>query len=372
MLSKDIRYQKLANGLVNFSIHLQPGEKVLIETIDIPDDMLIALLEAVKNCGGIPFVRRKSAEVVRAQKLLFGESAFQSLSDLLLKEMEEMQAYIAIRGGNNAFAQADIPSEKKTMIDKIMHPVLDHRVKKTKWVILRWPSAGFAQSAKMSTEAFEDFFFEVCTMDYSKMIPGMQALKKRMEMADKVHIVGNGTDLHFSIKNIPAVPCGGEMNIPDGEVFTAPVKNSVNGVLQYNTPTVYQGLHFENIRLRFEEGKIVEAFAGSKTDEVNRILDSDPGARYIGEFSFGFNPYVLTPMCDILFDEKICGSFHFTPGQAYDEADNGNRSQVHWDLVCIQRKEYGGGEIYFDDELIRKDGLFVPTELQLLNPDHLK
>jgi aminopeptidase len=252
-----------------------------------------------------------------------------------------------------------------------MRPVHDWRVKKTKWVILRWPSDGFAQQAKMSTEEFEEFFFHVCTMDYSRMEEGMNALKRCMEATDRVKIIGNGTDLSFSIKGISAIPCGGRHNIPDGEVFTAPIKNSVNGTIQFNTPTVYQGLPFQNIRLIFEHGRIVDGYAGDGTDALNKILDADEGARYVGEFSFGLNPRILHPSCDILFDEKIAGSFHFTPGQAYEEADNGNRSQIHWDLVCIQRKECGGGEIYFDGNLIRKDGLFVPSELQCLNPENL-
>ena len=185
---------------------------------------------------------------------------------------------------------------------------------------------------------------------------------------DKVHIIGPGTDLTFSIKGMPAIPCAGEMNIPDGEVFTAPILDSVNGTIHYTAPTVYQGIPFDGIRLTFENGKIVEAHCNGKDEELNKILDTDAGARFIGEFALGVNPYILKPMYDILFDEKIAGSFHFTPGQAYENCDNTNRSQVHWDMVCIQRPEYGGGEIWFDDELIRKDGIFTDPELAILNP----
>lgn len=367
----DERYRKLANTLVGHSVNLQEGDRVAINVVDVPDDMVVALIEAVCDKGGVPFVHTQSNKIIRAKNMCVSEQAMHAIADVSLKEMQQMDAFIAIRGGNNAFYQSDVPQERRMMIDKITRPVQDWRVQKTKWVILRWPSDGFAQQAKMNTSAFEDYFFRVCTMDYARMEDGMSALKARMELADNVHIVGNGTDLTFSIKGIHAIPCGGRHNIPDGEVFTAPVKNSVNGILQYNTPTVYQGLPFENIRLEFKDGRIVAAQAGDKTFELNKILDSDEGARYIGEFSFGFNPHILHPMCDILFDEKIAGSFHFTPGQAYEEADNGNRSQVHWDLVCIQREEYGGGEIYFDGELIRKNGLFVPEKLKKLNPEYL-
>jgi aminopeptidase len=237
--------------------------------------------------------------------------------------------------------------------------------------VLRWPSPSMAQLAGMSTEAFEDFYFRVCTLDYARMAPGMKALAAQMMKTDKVHIKGPGTDLRFSIKGIKALPCGGRHNIPDGEVFTAPVKNSVQGHVTYNAPTIYQGIAFDGIRLEFKDGRIVHATCNGNSEKLNQILDSDFGARSIGEFAIGFNPHVLNPMRDILFDEKIAGSFHFTPGQCYEETENGNRSQVHWDMVCIQRPEYGGGEIYFDGKLIRKDGLFVPKALQALNPDKL-
>jgi aminopeptidase len=252
-----------------------------------------------------------------------------------------------------------------------MRPVQDQRVKKTKWVVLRWPSPSMAQLAGMSTEAFEDFYFDVCTLDYRKLQPGMKALKKLMESTDRVEIRGRDTDLRFSIKGIPAIVCGGDRNIPDGEVFTAPVRQSVEGHVTFNAPTIYQGTAFDGIRLEFRQGKVVRA-TGNETKTLNRILDSDAGARYIGEFSLAFNPYILRPMRDILFDEKIAGSFHFTPGQAYEEADNGNRSQVHWDMVHIQRPEYGGGEVRFDGKVIRRDGEFLPTALKSLNRSSFK
>ena len=261
---------------------------------------------------------------------------------------------------------ADVPAEKMQLIGKKMRPVQDQRVKRTKWVVLRWPTPSMAQLAGMSTEAFEDFFFDVCTLDYRKLQPGMKALKRLMEQTDRVQINGPGTDLNFSIKGIPAVICGGDRNIPDGEVFSAPVKDSVDGQLTFNAPSIYQGTAFDGIQLNFKRGKIVEA-SSNETDKLNKILNSDSGARYIGEFSLGLNPQVFQPMRDILFDEKIAGSFHFTPGQAYEEADNGNRSQVHWDMVSIQRPDYGGGEIYFDGKLIRKNGEFVPKQLRSLN-----
>src|SRR6266536_5830173 len=362
----DARFDTLAKLLVGYSIRLKRDENVLIEAFDVPEEMTIALIRTARNIGAIPFVQIHRARVSRALALGASERQLKLMASHELARMKKMNAYIALRGSNNITELSDVPAERMKLIAKTMRPVQDQRVKKTKWVVLRWPTPAMAQLAGMSTEAFEDFFFDVCTLDYRKLQPGMKALKGLMERTDCVQIKGPGTDLNFSIKGIPAVICGGDRNIPDGEVFTAPVKDSVEGQLTFNAPSIYQGAAFDGIQLNFKRGKIVEA-SGNETKKLNKILDSDEGARYVGEFSLGFNPRVFQPMRDILFDEKIAGSFHFTPGQAYEEADNGNRSQVHWDLVSIQRPDYGGGEIHFDDKLIRKNGEFLPKQLRSLN-----
>ncbi len=367
----DARYDLLAKNLVTFSTGLKPGEAVLLDMFDVPDEMTVALVRAVRGVGAVPVVQIHHGRVTRELALGAQEEGFDIFSAVQLAQMKKMDAYIAFRGGQNVTEMSDVPAEKMRLISRKMKSVLDYRVKKTKWCVLRWPSASMAQLAGMSTEAFEDFYFRVCTLDYGKLVPGMKALSELMMKTDQVHIKGAGTDLRFSIKDIRAIPCGGRHNIPDGEVFTAPVKNSVQGFVQYNAPTIYQGSAFDNIRLEFKNGKIIKATCAGDEKKLNNILTSDAGASYIGEFAIGFNPHVLQPMRDILFDEKIAGSFHFTPGQCYEETENGNRSQVHWDMVCIQRPDYGGGEIYFDGKLIRKDGLFVPKALQALNPEHL-
>ena len=292
------------------------------------------------------------------------------MAEIDLARLKKMQAYIAVRGSHNMAEMADVPQEKSALLSSKLRPALDYRINKTRWVVLRWPNPSMAQMGQMSTEAFADFFFRVCTLDYAAMIPGMKALKALMDRTDRVEITGPGTDLRFSIKGIGSVICGGEHNIPDGEVFSCPVKDSVEGHITFNAPTTARGIAFDNVRLEFSKGKIVKATANN-TKALNEILDTDAGSRFIGEFSLGFNPHILHPMRDILFDEKIAGSFHFTPGQAYEVAGNGNKSAVHWDMVCIQRPDYGGGEVWFDGKLIRKDGLFLPASLQSLNPDRL-
>jgi len=362
----DPRFDKLAKLLVEYSTRLKRNEKVLIESFDVPDEMTIALIRAARKAGAIPFVQIQRAQISRELALKASDGQLNLTARLELARMKKMDAYIALRGSNNITELSDVPVEQMQRVAKKMRPVQDQRVKKTKWVVLRWPTSSMAQLAAMSTEAFEDFYFEVCTLDYRKLQPGMKALKSLMENTDWVEIKGPDTDLRFSIKGIPAVICGGDRNIPDGEVFTCPAKDSAQGHITFNAPTIYQGVGFDGIRLAFRNGKIVDA-TSNQPKKLNKILDSDPGARYIGEFSLAFNPRVLQPMRDILFDEKIAGSFHLTPGQAYEEADNGNRSQVHWDMVSIQRPEYGGGEIYFDGKLIRRDGEFLPKQLRSLN-----
>jgi aminopeptidase len=362
----DSRFDKLAKLLVEYSIRLKRNETVLIEAFDIPDEMTIALIRAVRRVGGVPFAQTYHARVNRALALEASDRQLNLIASHDLARMKKMDAYIAVRGSNNVTELSDVPPETMKLIARKMRPVQDQRVKRTKWVVLRWPTPSMAQLAGMSTEAFEDFYFDVCTLDYRKLQPGMKALQRLMEKTDRVEIKGPGTDLRFSIKGIPAVICGGDRNIPDGEVFSCPVKDSVEGHVTFSAPSIYQGIGFDGIRLEFNNGRIVDA-TSNETKKLNKILDSDAGARYIGEFSLGFNPRILHPMRDILFDEKIAGSFHFTPGQAYEEADNGNRSQVHWDMVSIQRPEYGGGEVYFDGKLIRSDGKFLPKQLRSLN-----
>jgi aminopeptidase len=373
---KDPRYQQLADVLVHHSAAVKNGDRVLIEAFDIPPDFTAVLIETIAKAKGVPIVQTYHQLVQRALIKNNVEDGMKFIGQIERKRMEGVDCYMGIRGSHNIAELSDVPRPKMDLYEKFLWtPVHQEvRVPKTRWVVLRWPSPSMAQAAGMSTESFEDFYFRVCAaVDYKAMEKAMRPLGDLMNKTDRVHIKGPGTDLTFSIKGIGAVGCWGERNIPDGEMFTAPVRDSINGTLQYNCDTLYRGTIFNGIRLEFKKGKVVTATASSDalTKKVNEILDADEGARYIGEWSLAFNPQILHPMKDILFDEKIAGSFHMTPGQAYKEADNGNRSQIHWDMVCIQRKDYGGGEIYFDDKLIRKDGLFVLPKLKGLNPQSL-
>ena len=368
----DPRVKKLSELLTSYSCRLRPGEKVLIDYEGEETKPLVRqLIKDAYKLGAKPYVNHRDSAVLREILLGADEEQIKFLDEYYLYQMKGMDAYIAIRGNANVSELSDVPSEKLNMYNRLTQPTLDYRVNKTKWVILRYPNASMAQLAGKSQEAFEDFYFDVCTLDYQKMSDAMDALVDRMNRTDKVRLVGPDTDLTFSIRGMRAIKCAGDCNIPDGEVYTAPLAGTLEGVITYNTPSLYQGRTFENVCLRFEKGRIVEATAND-TEHLNAILDTDPGARAVGEFAIGVNPYITSAIKDTLFDEKITGSFHLTPGRAYSDCDNGNRSAIHWDLVCIQTPEYGGGEMYFDGELIRKDGRFIPEDLQPLNPENLK
>lgn len=370
----DSRIIELAKNLVHYSCDVKKGDNVYIHATGIDtEDLARALTEEVYHVGGNPFPHYTSQRMQRQMLLDCNEDQLKFMAKLDAEEMSHMNCYIGIRGAENAAELSDVPEEKMALYDSLYMDPVHHkiRVPKTRWVVLRYPNAAMAQLAGTSIDAFEDFYFDVCNLDYSKMEEAMKSLVSYMNKTDSVRLVGPGTDISFSIQDIPAIACAGKCNIPDGEVYTAPVRNSVNGTISYNTPSLYQGFTYENVKFTFKDGKIIEAKAND-TEKINKLLDSDEGARYIGEFAIGVNPYIMNAMKDILFDEKICGSIHFTPGNCYEEAPNGNESVIHWDLVMIQREDYGGGEIYFDGKLIRKNGLFVVPELLCLNPDQLK
>ena len=370
---RDIRIEKLAINLLKHSINLQKGEKVLIEILGT-DAILLGkeLIKQSQKIGAYPIFNIIDYEIMRQMLINTSEEHIKIYAKHDLQKMKDMDAYVGIRATSNTAELNGISKEKIELYNKYYTlPVhFKERVKNTKWCILRYPNNSMAQMSNMSIEEFEDFYFNVCTLDYDKMSKAMNNLVDLMNKTKNVHIVGGGTDLTFSIEGIPTEKYMGTFNIPDGEVATAPVKTSVNGYITYNTETRYNGILFNNIRFEFKDGKIVKA-TSNKTKELNEILDTDEGSRYIGEFALGLNPYIEQPIGDTLFDEKIKGSFHFTPGDSLEESDNGNRSSIHWDIVNIQTPEYGGGEIWFDNILVRKDGFFVLEELKQLNPENL-
>ncbi len=364
---KDKRNEVLARQLIDYSVELKKGEVIYVEikgkeTLELGKQIIRIATER----GATPFWYYNDESLIRQFVASAGDDQFKRQADLHMELMTRADAYIGLRGSDNPFDLADIPhsqiDKQNSLFYKPVH--LEERVKRTRWVVLRYPNNAMAQLAETSQEKFEDFYFDVCCADYAKMSKAQDDLFALMDATNNVHIKSPGTDLKFSLKGIPCVKCDGHRNIPDGEVYTAPVRDSINGTITYNTPSLHQGIVYNGISLTFENGKIVKATCSGDDDKLNKVFDTDEGSRFVGEFAIGVNPFILHPMKDTLFDEKIAGSFHFTPGQCYDEAPNGNQSAIHWDLVLIQREDYGGGEIYFDDKLIRKDGVFTDPKLE--------
>jgi aminopeptidase len=371
----DPRITRLADLLVNYSTAAKPGENLLVETIGSAPLPLVEEIVRIATEGGVNVQYNiHDHTVLRAFLHAANEDQIAALTDAALHQMKATDCYIGVRGTSNASELADVPEETMRWYSKHYFEAvhLKERVANTRWVVLRYPNDAMAQLARKPVRAFEDFYYDVCTMDYARMSEAMDALVDLMSKTDKVHVIGQNTDITLSIKGLGPIKCDGKVNIPDGEVYTAPVKDSINGRICFNAGSLFQSRAFGPITLDFEDGKCVKVDAGGDTEAVEGILDRDDGARFVGEFALGVNPFITSPMLDTLFDEKIGGSLHMAMGNSYDDCFNGNRSGIHWDLVHIQTPEWGGGEIHFDGVLIRKDGLFVHPALLPLNPDELK
>lgn len=368
---RDERLLSLTNMIIDHSLKLQQQERVLIKAHAIAKPLVKTLIQKIYEIGAYPYVELLDDDIAKDLAKGMTKPQLETQAAWEMKKYEDVDAIVAIIGEENDAELSDVPAENFQLRGDVFQPVEQFYTNNRRWVLLNYPTRGLAQKAGMSTETFTNYLLDVCNIDYQKMNEASQPLKQLMEKTDRVRITAPGTDLSFSIKEIPAVICSGEYNIPDGEVYTAPVKDSVNGTITFNTPSPYHGVTFRDVSLTFEDGKLIKAEA-DKTDDIIDIFDTDEGARYVGEFAIGLNPLITEPMGDILFDEKIAGSIHFTPGEAYEDADNGNRSAIHWDLVLIQRADYGGGALYFDDVLIRQDGEFVLPELEGLNPEKLR
>lgn len=366
------KIERLASNIVDYSLKVKENEKVLITYQSTScTDLVKCLIEKIVNKKAIVFAKYVDPSITNLLKETATSKRIDIMRDYQKFELDHFDSFINIKYNYNDYESKNIDKKIRDEISKKTYDIHEKLVNNRKWVLFNYPSVVDSFKAKMKYDDFYNYSFDVMTFDYSKMSKDIEPLKRLMEKTKTVRIKGIGTDLSFSIKGMPAIPCAGEMNIPDGEIFTAPVKKSVNGKITYNTTSTYNGDTFSNISLTFKDGKIIEAVCDeeSKNEKLGEIFSTDEGSRYVGEFALGLNPKIKEPMGDILFDEKIIGSIHFTPGAAYKECYNGNDSNIHWDLVLIQRKEYGGGELYFDDVLVRKDGLFVLEELKHLNYD---
>ena len=373
MILDSNKLDKLCKGVVNYSLKVKPGMKVMIRTAPDGLDLAKRLVREIGKAGGMAFPWIMEDGITREMGQ-HTPDIFKHYGEIYGPLYDKCDALIAIRTGNNNDMNEIDMEVKKEMAEQIT-PYSRKVTSDKPWVLFLYPTTHLADTFKMSEQKFADYWLDVSSFDYSKMAKACEPLNKLMTETDKVEIKGPGTDLTFSLKGIGAVSCCGNRNIPDGECYSAPVKDSVEGYITYNMLSPQMGEMFKDVKLTFKAGKIVEATCDGGEEmikKLNEIFDQDEGARYIGEFAIGFNPFIDEGVGNILFDEKMKGSFHFTPGNAYaNAADNTNRSKLHWDLVCSQQPKHGGGEIYFDGKLIRKDGEFVIKELEGLNAKNL-
>ena len=369
---KDPRIAKMAKTIVEYFVKVKPGENVLIDTSGTDFSITKELIQAVYAAGAKPFIETRNPEVEALQLKSMSEEQMKLEAEFALAKMKKMDVYIGVRGTANIHSGNIIPPDQGEKHRHLyQYPVqMVERVENTRWVVLRVPGDAMAQNSGMSTEEFEEFYFNVCAFDYERLHECAKPLLKMMAQTDKVRITGRNTDLSFSIKGQPIPDIEHFIsNLPEGEVFVGPLKYSANGYITYNLPSKANSTEPEEIFLRFEKGKIVE-IKGRNQKDLERTFNTDEGARYLGEFAIGIHPKITKPIMETLFDEKMTGSLHVTPGNCYKSSDNGNYSAIHMDMIMIQTPDFGGGDIWFDDTLIRRDGLFVPEELQGLNPEH--
>lgn len=371
MFNRIEKEKMLAKRLVEYSCNIQTNEKVLISYSDTPTTFVEILIEEIYKRNATPIIYRLD-RILKRRILKNGTArSFEYFKQIVSPIMQSVDAVILIGGSYNDYELSDIDGSILRDFHTIYTEPIHFKIRcSKKWVLLRYPTPSFAQSSRKSSEEFYKFFFDVCTLDYSKLNEKMTPLKELMEKTDNVKIITPTTNLSFSIKGMPAIKCSGECNIPDGEIYTAPIKDSVQGYIQFNIPAIDNGIEFNNIKLTFSNGKIVD-FQCNNNEKLREILDTDEGSRYLGEFAFGLNPYCTEPIKDILFDEKMCSSIHLAIGSSYDDCFNGNKSAIHLDLIQSHKSEYGGGQIYFDDKLIFKNGLFICPNLVDLNPKKL-
>lgn len=363
-------YQKIAQTLVWHSCAVQVGERVLIEAIDVDDDLISMVALEVQAAGGVPFVVKKSQRLMVELGNIHETEDLDILAESELLLLKKCACLIGLRAPLNLHESKGLqPEARQRILKHFVSPVhYQYRNKHVRWVYFRVPTQAMAQLSEMPTPQFFEYYFEAMSIDYPSLHQKMIPLQDLIDQTTEVRITHpNGTDLRFKLGGLGSYISAGNKNLPDGEIFTTPLVDSANGHIRFNIPSTYYGHSFDEISLEFKNGKVVGSDAGRFSSQLAEILDTDEGARHLGEFAFGVHPGITTPINDILFDEKMQGSIHLALGNAYPVSDNGNRSAIHWDLILAQSPEYGGGEVYFDDRLIRKDGVFIPSVLADLN-----
>jgi aminopeptidase len=364
----DPRVEKLADLLVNYAIGVRPGDRVIIRSWTPAEPLLNAIYARVLAAGGYPFLALKFPDT---DKLLLDHASDEQLSRV--SEIEQFaadtfEAVILLRGEANTKALANVAPARLMLARQAEAPLMQKVMQRAaagnlRWVSALYPTNAYAQDAHMSLGEYEEFVYRACMPDMADPIGywrGVEARQARiidsLRGKAQVHILGPDTDLHLSISGRRFINACCRNNVPDGEIYTGPVEDSANGHVSFSYPAIYQGHEIAGVRLWFEQGRVVRAQADKNEPFLLAALETDPGARHLGEFAIGTNDGIDRFTGQILFDEKIGGSFHLALGNSYPETGGVNRSAIHWDLICDLR---AGGSIEVDGELLYRNGKFV-------------
>jgi aminopeptidase len=364
----DIRLEKLAQLIVNYSVKVRSGDKVAIYASSIAEPLIKEVYKNVLHAGGHPFIMVSPGGIE--------DILFKNASDEQLKYVHEPVKYIMEHYDVRISIASDDNTRELSQVDSSR--IVLHRQARTelnkifmersasgalRWVVTLFPTNAYAQDAGMSLSDYEDFVYSACLPDMDDPVGYWQRFSvwqdgiiEWLKAKENVHIVGPDTDLRLSIKDRIFVNCDGRFNMPDGEIFTGPVEDSIDGYVTFSYPSHYSGREVTGVRLQFEHGKVIQAHADKDEEFLIKTLDTDNGARYIGEFAIGTNEGINRFTGEILFDEKINGSFHMALGAGYPETGSKNESAIHWDMICDLRQ---GGEIRVDGELLYRDGKFA-------------
>lgn len=362
----DYKNRELARQIANVSLRIEPGTKVYLKYKSGDSIPLVKLIiEEISAKGGVVFPVKYDKEL---EDFLMSTHTTNSIDAIMQKSCFEngfFDVFISL-GSNDDFVKT--PKSNLDVLDELKRMKMSLETMKDgkQWLLLNYPSIVDSNNLGMSYEDYYRYAMDAMTYDFSDMLDSVESLRVMMNEAKMVRIVGDNVNLSFNKEGIPAVSLLGNVNLPDGEIYTSPIRTSANGFIRYNVPSPKNGLIFDDIYLEFKDGKVVDFDCRDHKEEFERIISIDDGSRYIGEFAFGFNPAVTRPMKDILYDEKLCGSFHIALGNAYKNAFNGNTSALHWDMIYLN-KTNNHCEIYFDDELVCRNGLFVPEKIKKLN-----
>lgn len=365
----DQRLKQMAKTVINYSLNIQPGEKVLIDSTKNCSEMIKYMIKLIADRGAIPLVMLKETDIKRSLIINGCKEQFELMKTQEETILNKVDVYINMIDSDNCFDMSDIPSEKRALYQKYYFQPINFEiiVPKLRWITVDYPSISSAQQFGMSTDEYENYFFDAVNVDYEELGKKMQKLKELLDKGKHIQIESPNVNLSFNIDNLCSEVCSGKINLPDGEVFIAPTINSANGEIEFNVPSRYQGSSFEKIKLFFQDGRVVNYSSQTNYEKLAEILESDEGNKYIGEFAIGTNPNINRPRSNILFDEKMLGSFHIALGNSHSLSDNGNKASIHWDMVNVLTENYGGGRIILDDEVIQENGIFVHHDLKELN-----